>query len=141
MTAILEPYLAMITDLKTEIDHMKENVGPAPVNATQQYTPRQPLSSITNRSSRDKPVWKIPNSAKSNDLIQGYSKQGGYPIIYCGSCGITGNLLHHSKTCKSKKDGHQEKATLTSQMGGNLNRLVSAFKKRQAEKGNTAVKE
>jgi len=120
---------------------MKENVGPAPINATQQYTPRQPLASITNQSLRDTPVWKIPNTVKSNDLIQGYSEKVGYPITYCWSCGITGNLLHHSKRCKSKKDGHKEKATLTNQMGGNPNKVVSAFKKCQVEKGKTAVKE
>ena len=141
MTAILKPYLAIITDLETEIDNMKENVRPAPINTTRQYTPRQPLASITNQASRDKPIWKIPDSVKSNDLIQGYSGQGGYPITYCWSCGITGNLLHHSRTCKSKKDGHQEKATLTNQMGGNPNKFVSAFKRRQAEKGKAAVRE
>ena len=125
----------MITALKSEVDGIKEKV-----NATQQYTPRTALGDITNHDTpSDKPVWKIPDSKIADvktpvdaTLIQGYSDKGGYPITYCWSCGITGNLNHHSKTCKSRNDGHKEKATLTNQMGGNPNKLLSGFSKRKA---------
>jgi hypothetical protein len=134
---MLQPYLSMITALKEEVEGMKERV-----NATQQHTPRGTLGDITNRDTSttgDKPIWKIPDTKEvetkvpvDKSLIQGYSDKGGYPITYCWSCGITGNLNHHSKSCKSRKDGHKEKATLTNQLGGNPNRLVSAFHKRKA---------
>ena len=116
METILEPYLVLITALKSEVDGMKDKV-----NATQQYTPRTALGDITNHyTPSDKPVWKIPDPKIANvktpvnaTLIQGYSNKGGYSITYCWSCGITDNLNHHSKTCKSRKDGHKEKAALT----------------------------
>ena len=75
METILEPYLALITALKLEVDGMKQNV-----NATQQYTPRTALGEITNhQTSSEKPVWKIPDAKNADfktqvdaNLIQGY---------------------------------------------------------------------
>ena len=40
------------------------------------------------------------------------------PDAYCWSCGYKVRVGHNSKTCKRKKEGHQEEATRTNTMGG-----------------------
>ena len=42
----------------------------------------------------------------------------GKPITYCWSHGVTHNLKHHSGSCRRKKEGHKDAATLSNRMGG-----------------------
>ncbi len=50
-------------------------------------------------------------------VAQGYDDDGK-PITYCWSHGTTHNLKHHSKSCRRRKEGHKEEATLHNKMGG-----------------------
>ena len=50
-------------------------------------------------------------------VAQGFNSEGD-PISYCWSHGVTKNLSHNSMTCKRKKEGHQDKATLNDRKNG-----------------------
>ena len=54
---------------------------------------------------------------KKIQVAQGFNTTGE-PISYCWSHGITKNLRHNSMACRRKKEGHQDKATLTNKMNG-----------------------
>jgi hypothetical protein len=62
------------------------------------------------------------NTSRPNVPAQGLD-ENGIPVSYCWSHGITHNLRHTSKSCTRPKDGHQEEATYTNQMGGCAHRL------------------
>ena len=41
-----------------------------------------------------------------------------YPLFYCWSHGLGPSKFHTSLTCRKKKEGHQDAATITNMMGG-----------------------
>ena len=60
------------------------------------------------------------NNSKHNSKVriaQGFNADGDL-ISYCWSHGITKNLGHDSKTCRRKKEGHQDMATLNNRLNG-----------------------
>jgi hypothetical protein len=121
-----------LINCKTEIASLKEEINTnrppladitSSVNAAQGFTQQQldqavaaalaqKKASNTNRT----PVSQPPQSATRDTRIQGYNDKG-YPISYCWSCGITGNL-NHSGTCNTPRDGHRKEATCKTKMGG-----------------------
>ncbi len=54
---------------------------------------------------------------RDQPVAQGFDDDGK-PISYCWSHGITHNLKHHSCSCKRKKEGHKDAATLHNRLGG-----------------------
>jgi hypothetical protein len=59
-------------------------------------------------------------SLNDNDLPNGQRSKRRHPTsnTYCFSCGYDLPSKHTSKTCKWKKDGHNDEATITNKMGG-----------------------
>ena len=55
-----------------------------------------------------------------NDLPNGQLTKRRHPEsnAYCHSCGFDITTVHTSATCKWKKDGHREDATIDNRMGG-----------------------
>ena len=128
-----------LINCKTEIASLKEEINTnrppladitSSVNAAQGFTQQQldqavaaalaqKKASNTNRT----PVSQPPQSATRDTRIQGYNDKG-YPISYCWSCGITGNLNHSSGTCNTPRDGHRKEATFKTKMGGTEKKIV-----------------
>jgi hypothetical protein len=67
---------------------------------------------------------KTNNPTKVKPKAQG-KDENDKDITYCHSHGITSNLWHNSTTCSRKKEGHNDKATLTNKLGGNTERCKS----------------
>jgi hypothetical protein len=67
---------------------------------------------------------KQNNPTRVKPKAQG-KDDNGKEITYCHSHGLTSNLWHNSTTCSRKKEGHNEKATLTNKLGGNTDRCKS----------------
>jgi hypothetical protein len=59
-------------------------------------------------------------NTNDNDLLNGQRSKRRHPTSesYCYSCGYDLPAKHDSKTCKWKKDGHQDSATIRNKMGG-----------------------
>jgi hypothetical protein len=59
-------------------------------------------------------------NTNDNDLPNGQRSKRRHPdsTTYCFSCGFDLPPKHTSKTCKWKKDGHKDKATISNKMGG-----------------------
>jgi hypothetical protein len=74
--------------------------------------------SNNNHNNRNRTRDRSRNAQNQPPVAQGYD-DNGKPITYCWSHGITHNLRHHSGTCKRKKDGHKDSATLHNKLGGN----------------------
>ena len=80
------------------------------------------IENIVKRMMPNKENAKNPNNnnKKNNNTIrvaQGFNTNGD-PISYCWSHGVTKNLGHTSTTCRRKKEGHQDAATLNNRMNG-----------------------
>ncbi len=56
------------------------------------------------------------NAAKSQGVTM---TPNGRRLYYCWSHGLGTNRAHTSKTCRNKKEGHQDDATIDNMMGGN----------------------
>jgi hypothetical protein len=122
-----------LINCKTEIASLKEEINntrppladiTSSVNAAQAFTQQQldqavaaALAQKKASTTNSKPVSILPQSATRDTHIQGYNEKG-YPISYCWSCGITGNLNHSSGTCNTPRDGHRKEATFKNKMGG-----------------------
>jgi len=135
-----------IASLKQEINSNRrplEDITPA-VNAAQAFTQHQLDQAVAAALERNKPLKSrgtqkappgpaTPPPATRDTRIQGYNEKG-YPISYCWSCGVTGNLAHSSSTCKSPADGHCKEATLASKMGGTEKTFAQLKKSREKTK-------
>jgi hypothetical protein len=110
LTSTLVNCKAEIATLKDEIHNARQ--PPAQHNAA-------PVNAVQPARKVKIPAAEQPAANPNRDSrIQGYNDRG-YPISYCWSCGITGNLAHSSATCKSPLEGHQKESTLNNKMGGN----------------------
>lgn len=139
VTNIIEPYLATIEALRSEVEQMKATTQhAAPINnaAITTETLRSILAEINpnicnnNTSAAPAPgtiATPTANNIKANPpadtndrdpRIQGYTPNG-LPLSYCHTCGITTNLRHSSKNCRNKGPNHNPNATLMNKMGGN----------------------
>jgi hypothetical protein len=65
---------------------------------------------------RSKRKW----TTQDNDLPNGQRSKRRHPTSdsYCHTCGFDLPPKHDSKTCRWKKDGHKDSATITNKMGG-----------------------
>ena len=83
--------------------------------------PIESANATTIEEIRDEIIKLINNQNKSKPPpFQG--KINGENVTYCWSHGITKNRYHNSKTCKRKKEGHQDDSTLNNRMGGSNER-------------------
>jgi hypothetical protein len=82
-------------------------------------------SNLSNNDNQHKRGHRPISSPKRREPLtaQGLDSNN-IPITYCWSHGITSNLRHTSRTCKRKKQGHKDNATLNDKMGGNTCRYV-----------------
>jgi hypothetical protein len=69
-----------------------------------------------NGTGTSKGKWKT----NDNDLPNGQRSKRRHPTSdsYCFSCGYDLPPKHDSKTCKWKKEGHKDSATIKNKMGG-----------------------
>ena len=96
---------------------------PPPESAppTESAPPIESANATTIEEIRDEIIKLINNQNKSKPPpFQG--KMNGENVTYCWSHGITKNRYHNSKTCKRKKEGHQDDSTLNNRMGGSNER-------------------
>jgi hypothetical protein len=131
LTSTLANCKAEIASLKQEMQQERQSLLETPpatsINAAQQQ-PRQP------KKRAKAPVVQTPAAQPDRDIrIQGYNERG-YPVSYCWSCGITGNLSHSSETCKSPLEGHKKEATLSNKMGGNARTFAQTQKDKKYNK-------
>ena len=132
VTSTLQAYRHEIDTLKQQLDQQSPSPpapsatpAPAPVNATlstEQLTQLLQAINATSTSPICLPVSTAPTSTTTpppnrDPRIQAYNDKG-YPVTYCWSCGITGNLSHTSATCKNPLPGHDKTATYHDRKGG-----------------------
>ena len=84
--------------------------------------PTESANTFTLEEIRDEIMKLINNQQNKSQLPPYQGKINGENVTYCWSHGITKNRRHNSKTCKRKKDGHQDDATLNNRMGGSNER-------------------
>ena len=84
--------------------------------------PTESANTTTLEDIRDELIKLINNQQKKSQLPPYQGKINGENVTYCWSHGITKNRRHNSKTCKRKKEGHQDDATLNNRMGGSNER-------------------
>ena len=83
-------------------------------------------NAVTPATAPPKPVVSAPTAAPAPRATTNQA-----PIIgYCWTHGLLRSASHTSKNCNFKKDGHQDDATLTNQMGGE----TTAWQRRPAKK-------
>ena len=101
---------ATVSDDMSQITNMLQAV----IAAQGKHNPlKQQERRSGKRSTRQ---WNI----NDNDLPNGQRSKRRHPDSdsYCHSCGYDLPPTHISKTCRWKKDGHNDEATITNKMGG-----------------------
>jgi len=95
----------------------------APNQPPTESSPRtESANTTTLEDIRDELIKLINNQQNKSQLPPYQGKINGENVTYCWSHGITKNRRHNSKTCKRKKEGHQDDATLNNRMGGSNER-------------------
>ena len=95
----------------------------APNQPPTESSPRtESANTTTLEDIRDELIKLINNHQNKPQLPPYQGKINGENVTYCWSHGITRNRRHNSKTCKRKKEGHQDDATLNNRMGGSNER-------------------
>ena len=97
----------------------------APTESAPSIKPAPPTESAnttTLEDIRDELIKLINNHQNKPQLPPYQGKINGENVTYCWSHGITKNRRHNSKTCRRKKEGHQDDATLNNRMGGSNER-------------------
>jgi len=90
-------------------------------SSTESAPPTESANATTIEEIKDEIIKLINNQNKAKPPpFQG--KINGENVTYCWSHGITKNRYHNSKTCKRKKEGHQDESTLNNRMGGSNER-------------------
>ena len=84
--------------------------------------PTESINTTTLEDIRDELIKLINNHQNKPQLPPYQGKINGENVTYCWSHGITKNRRHNSKTCRRKKEGHQDDATLNNRMGGSNER-------------------
>jgi hypothetical protein len=84
--------------------------------AQSQSNPETPSSGGKPQEKKSKRQW----ATNDNDLPNGQRSKRRHPTSdsYCHSCGYDLPPKHDSKSCRWKKDGHKEGATIKNRMGG-----------------------
>jgi hypothetical protein len=98
-------------------ENQDPNPQPAPDTANAALTTdalKELFKSMMQEHKKETPA-KVKPKAQGKDDEQ-------KDITYCHSHGITSNLWHNSTTCKRKKEGHNDVATLNNKLGGSTER-------------------
>ena len=90
--------------------------------STESPPPTESANATTLEEIRDEIIKLINNQQNKSQLPPYQGKINGENVTYCWSHGITRNRRHNSKTCKRKKEGHQDDSTLNNRMGGSNER-------------------
>ncbi len=121
----------MATQTKDEVKQLKEQLQAREVQINKMIEcmnklmetagEKQPKTPAT--SEEPKKAWWLRNY-DANGKYKGDVNKGAY----CWSCGFDPKGANHdSKTCKNKKDGHQDNATRNDRKGGRLSNMPAGF--------------